>query len=220
MKPNKEWEILFAYALERLNAAKLPRTTWSFGGGTALMLRYNHRASKDIDIFFRDPQFLSAISPRINDASEEKIQEYSEHTRFTKINFTEGEIDFIVSPQLTNCRPALEDVCGTEVYVDSAVEIVAKKIHFRADDFKPRDVFDLAVVCSDQKDELLRNSFAFAPQAGVLQTRIEELEKTGILEQQLNNLAVAPGGEKFRGHEYALCRQFLNELAAKNLQSS
>jgi predicted nucleotidyltransferase component of viral defense system len=215
MKFNNEWEILFAYAIERLNTAKLSKNMWSFGGGTALMLRYNHRVSKDIDIFFRDPQLLTAISPRINDASEDKIQEYSEHTKFTKITFDEGEIDFIVSPQLTNCKPIFEEVCGVRVYIDSPVEIVAKKIHFRAEDFKPRDVFDLAVVCSDQKDELLQNTFAFAPQIAVLQTRTRELEKTGLLEQQLHNLVLAPGGEKFRGHEFEICQQFLSEVAQK-----
>lgn len=213
MNPCNEWEILFAYAIERLNAAKLPKNAWSFGGGTALMLRYNHRVSKDIDIFFRDPQLLASVSPRINDASEDKIQEYSEHTQFTKINFDEGEVDFIISPQLTNCRPALEEVCGTRVYVDSPVEIVAKKIHFRAEDFKPRDVFDLAVVCSDLKNELLQNSFAFAPQIGVLQTRISELEETGILEQQLHNLVLASDGEKYRGREFTVCHQFIGDLA-------
>jgi predicted nucleotidyltransferase component of viral defense system len=28
---------------------------WTFGGGTILMLRYDHRFSKDIDLFVPDP---------------------------------------------------------------------------------------------------------------------------------------------------------------------
>jgi hypothetical protein len=45
------WEILFKAAVKQLKAAKLPISSWTFGGGTALMLRFNHRQSKDIDIF-------------------------------------------------------------------------------------------------------------------------------------------------------------------------
>jgi hypothetical protein len=131
-------EKLFDYARERLSVARLPKNAWSFGGGTVLMLKYNHRFSKDIDIFFRDAQLLSAVSPRINDAAEENILDYAEHTRFTKIQFPDGEVDFIVSPQITNCRPQFEGILGEKVYVDSPVEIVAKKIRFRVDEFKPR----------------------------------------------------------------------------------
>jgi hypothetical protein len=112
MKTVEAWEKLFGYAVKRLTAANLPQNSWSFGGGTVLMLKYNHRYSKDIDIFFRDPQLLNAVSPRINDAAEDSILEYSEHTRFTKIQFAEGEVDFIVSPQITNCRPRFEEVLG------------------------------------------------------------------------------------------------------------
>lgn len=209
------WEKLFGYAMDRLSAAKLPKNSWSFGGGTVLMLKYNHRFSKDIDIFFRDPQLLSAVSPRVNDAAEENILDYAEHTRFTKIQFADGEVDFIVSPQITNCRPQFEDVLGTKVYVDSPVEIVAKKIRFRAEEFKPRDVFDLAVVYSFQKDGLLENAFSFAAQKEVLRVRIKALEESGQLEQALLSLDIAPGGEKYRGGELAVCRRFLKDTASK-----
>lgn len=215
MSKPKAWVKLFAYAIERLSAARLPKNAWSFGGGTVLMLKYNHRFSKDIDIFFRDAQLLSAVSPRINDASEENILDYAEHTRFTKIQFPDGEVDFIVSPQITNCHPQFEDVFGERVYVDSPVEIVAKKIRFRAEEFKPRDVFDLAVVYTMQKDGLLENVFSFAAQVETLRERIDALAESGQLEQALQSLAIAPGGEKYRGKELGACRQFLEDAADK-----
>ena len=34
---------------------------WTLGGGTALMLRHDHRLSRDIDVFLRDPQYLPAL---------------------------------------------------------------------------------------------------------------------------------------------------------------
>ena len=58
------WEILFAKALTLIDEIEKHGTKdpfWTFGGGTVLMLRYQHRKSKDIDIFVPDPS-LSAIS--------------------------------------------------------------------------------------------------------------------------------------------------------------
>jgi hypothetical protein len=213
MKGNDEWKTLFGYALERLTAAKIPETSWSFGGGTVLMLKFNHRMSKDIDIFFRDPQFLNAVSPRINDASEEKIQEYAEHTQFTKITFTAGEVDFIVAPQISNCKPFFEEVCGKKVCIDNPVEIIAKKINFRADEFKPRDIFDLAVVYHKQKDLLIQNSFAFESRLRELKKRIADLADSGLLKQGINFLTIAPAGEEYKDKAFAICQDFFKAVA-------
>ena len=38
---------------------------WTFGGGTVLMLRFDHRLSKDIDLFVPDPQYLGHVNPRL-----------------------------------------------------------------------------------------------------------------------------------------------------------
>lgn len=37
------------------------------GGGTVLMMRMHHRVSKDVDIFLHDVQWLSWLTPRLND---------------------------------------------------------------------------------------------------------------------------------------------------------
>ncbi|MDL2314461.1 nucleotidyl transferase AbiEii/AbiGii toxin family protein, partial [Desulfovibrio sp. OttesenSCG-928-C14] len=199
MKLNDEGKKLFGYAMERLAAADISREKWSFGGGTSLMLRYNHRESKDIDIFFRDPQLLSFVSPRINDAGEDKIKDYSEHTQFTRIVFSEGEIDFIVAPQLTQNFPELLDVEGFLVMVDSPVEVVAKKVHFRASEFKPRDIFDLAVVYTHMKTEMLGSAAIFFPHLDVLADKIEALVKAELLELYLDELnVISPEGQKIR----------------------
>ena len=55
------WQTLFARAMQLID--NLEQRTglapfWTFGGGTVLMLRYQHRRSKDIDIFVPDPQYL------------------------------------------------------------------------------------------------------------------------------------------------------------------
>jgi hypothetical protein len=45
------WKVLFRRALEIIDAAGASRARleWTFGGGTALMRRFQHRVSKDVD---------------------------------------------------------------------------------------------------------------------------------------------------------------------------
>lgn len=64
MTNTAEWTPLFKLALKILSKEKILKNQWSFGGGTALMTYYNHRRSRDIDIFFRDAQLLTRFSPQ------------------------------------------------------------------------------------------------------------------------------------------------------------
>ena len=89
------WKILFDRAIKQLDQAGIKKQHWSLGGGTVLRMYYNHRESKDIDIFFHDQQLLAYISPRTNDANEDYLLTYAEGSVFTKIIFPEGEVDFI-----------------------------------------------------------------------------------------------------------------------------
>ena len=55
------WQTLFSKALVLIDYVETRTGAslfWTFGGGTVLMLRHNHRQSKDIDIFIPDPQSL------------------------------------------------------------------------------------------------------------------------------------------------------------------
>lgn len=68
-----------------------------------------------IDIFFHDRQFLSFVSPRVNDGVESTLVNYTEQTNFTFLSFEEGEIDFIVAALRTGIKPFYKknhgDVC-------------------------------------------------------------------------------------------------------------
>lgn len=75
------WQTLFRRAVSIIKScekAGLPEPEWSFGGGTALMRRYRHRLSEDVDIFIGDPQYLTAFSPRLNDVAEGLTSNYAE----------------------------------------------------------------------------------------------------------------------------------------------
>ncbi len=144
----KEWEPLFERALTIVDAAavNLGEFTWSFGGGTALMLKYRHRVSKDIDIFLRDPQFIGHVSPRLSPAAEAVTDQYEEGGEWVKLRLPGGEIDFIGTGWLTTTPFQPEEVMGRVVNVETPAEIIAKKVRYRAHTFKARDLFDLATV--------------------------------------------------------------------------
>jgi hypothetical protein len=116
--PDGPWKILLGHALTLIDEiAEHGRSDpfWTFGGGTVLMLRYGHRLSKDIDIFVPDPQYLGFVNPRISDVASDITTEYEEHAQFVKLLLSEGEIDFVVSPNLTDPRIRSMDLarsCG------------------------------------------------------------------------------------------------------------
>lgn len=140
------WKKLFRRAVEQLREAAVDKSDWSFGGGTVLKLLFNHRESKDIDIFFRDRQLLSRVSRRLVDANENELIGYSETSSYIKLNFPEGQVDFIV----------------------------AKKIFYRYEDFTARDVFDLAFVFYKTSEKLVANAEKFRGKIKPLIKRIEK----------------------------------------------
>ena len=143
------WESLFKRAMRVLDSAVamgVPADDWSFGGGTVLMLKYRHRFSKDIDIFVSDPQYITSFSPRVNDRAEDDTRAYDEQHQYVKLYYPEGEVDFVAAPSLTSTPFAYETILGRQVKVETPLEIVGKKIHFRADQFQARDIYDLALV--------------------------------------------------------------------------
>lgn len=212
MLKNNTWEYLFENAMSCLKKSGLPQNFWCFGGGTVLMQKYNHRMSKDIDIFFRDPQLLSYISPRTNDAIEDILVDYSEQFNHTRLYFKEGEIDFIYAKQISDILPKKEKINGYEVYVDHPVEIIAKKIEYRGEEFKSRDVFDLALVYSKLKLTLLKNLHLDIQKIDAVRNRITILEKEGILEKELKSINLLPGAKNILGKEYSLCQMFLSDM--------
>ncbi len=80
--------------------------SWTFGGGTALMLQIDHRESFDVDIFLDDPQLLPYLNPKTQgyalDINPDGYE--SDGSRTLKIVFENvGEID--LCPQPAGNRP-------------------------------------------------------------------------------------------------------------------
>lgn len=65
-----DWARLFRVAcglIHQVNSKELIIDHWTFGSGTAMMLQIDHRESRDVDIFLRDPQLLSFLDPQKRD---------------------------------------------------------------------------------------------------------------------------------------------------------
>lgn len=157
--PGGAWEALFPRALVLIDEISrhggLSDPFWTFGGGTVLMFRYRHRLSKDIDIFVPDPQYLGFVTPRLSDAAGDLTADYVEMAgSFVKLQFEEGEIDFVAAPNLLDDAWEEWDIGGRIVKVETAAEIIAKKMYHRGDRATARDLFDLALVAEREPQEL------------------------------------------------------------------
>ena len=143
------WKILFESALRIIDSLEengYGKLDFRLGGGTVLMFRFDHRVSKDIDIFTHDAQALSYLSPRLNVVAEREAQDYEEQPNAVKLLLPDGDIDFIVAgPVIRDAPRACMTIAGRMIELDATAEILAKKLLYRADVFKARDVFDMCV---------------------------------------------------------------------------
>jgi hypothetical protein len=147
-----------ARALARLEAVGLGRDDWIWGGGTVLMLRYKHRLSRDIDLFINDVQYLSYLSPRLSDHVERDIQSYSEQANHLRLEYPEGEVDFLaVAPVFPDAQFDREHVDGIDgtLRLMTDKEILGQKLHYRAAAFAGRDLYDFVVVAANNPALLL-----------------------------------------------------------------
>ena len=160
--PAGAWQALFPRAWALLEEIRIhggiAEPFWTLGGGTVLMFRYRHRMSKDIDIFVPNPQYLGFVSPRLSDVAADLTSDYIEQSgSFIKLQFEEGEVDFVASPNLLDTSLAWEswEIDGRTVKVETAAEIIAKKMYHRGDRATARDLFDLSLVIEREPDSLL-----------------------------------------------------------------
>ena len=134
--PGGAWRALLPRALTLIDEIRvhggIADPFWTLGGGTVLMFRHRHRLSKDIDIFVSDPQYLG----------------------FVTLQFEEGEVDFVASPNLLGDAWETWEIDGHAIRVETAAEIIAKKMFHRGDRVTARDLFDLALVVEREPAQL------------------------------------------------------------------
>ena len=156
------WQELLTLAMQHLEGVGLTRSDWTWGGGTVLMLRHQHRLSWDIDLFLGDVQYLTYLSPRLNDEVGETVSRYTEQANHLRC-FVQGvgEIDYLTAQPVVDVKPERMEVDGHgPLQVMSDREILAQKIQYRGTRFTGRDLFDFAMITALRpellKDEKLR----------------------------------------------------------------
>lgn len=166
--PNGVWQQLLPHALRILEDIKAHGTNelfWTLGGGTVLMFRYAHRLSKDIDIFVPDPQYLGFVTPRLSDVAAE-----------------------VAAPNLTEYPYEFWEINGQEIRVETAVEIVAKKLWHRGDRATARDLFDLSLVIERESKQLLTATTLLQKNAKIFIEQIHSRQK--VLKLQFDEIDV------------------------------
>jgi hypothetical protein len=178
-----DWLKLFDIALHIIDRAQETmggKISWTIGGGTMLHELFAHRYSHDIDIFVNDPQVLLYITPRTNDVADQVCHagsNYIESSNFIKFVTPDGEIDFIVAPRLTTPHALERSIGSRQAMVETAAEILAKKLLYRAEQFTGRDIFDLAFLIENgEAAKLLAASNSYLPNLAMVMQRIETNE--------------------------------------------
>jgi predicted nucleotidyltransferase component of viral defense system len=190
--PSGVWEDLLLHALsiiEDIKSHGTPDPFWTFGGGTVLMFRYQHRLSKDIDIFVPDPQYLGFITPRLSDVAAAVSTDYVEdQSSYVKLIRPEGEIDFVASPNLTEAPFEMWNIGGQHIRVETAAEIVAKKLWHRGDRATARDLFDLSLVIEREPEALIKAAKFLRKNADLFTSQIAS--RASVLKAQFAEIDV------------------------------
>ena len=157
--PGGAWRALLPRALTLIDEIRvhggIADPFWTLGGGTVLMFRHRHRLSKDIDIFVSDPQYLGFVTPRLNNVAADMTADYTEQpSAWVKLQFEEGEVDFVASPNLLGDAWETWEIDGHAIRVETAAEIIAKKMFHRGDRVTARDLFYLALVVEREPAQL------------------------------------------------------------------
>jgi predicted nucleotidyltransferase component of viral defense system len=146
------------------------------GGGTVLMFRFQHRLSKDIDLFLHDVQWLSLLTPRLNDTTAAMVTDYVEQANIIKLIMPHGDIDFVAAAAVTDAAPIEKiEFMGRTFSLEQTEEILAKKLLFRAESLKPRDVFDLVTIAELDNASAVRAIDAAASKRDILKRRLEHM---------------------------------------------
>lgn len=180
--------------IQQVNDAKPIIDHWTLGGGTALMLRIDHRESRDIDIFVTDPQQLAFLDPTRRDFAFEvpPSAQSGDGAKFVKLTFADlGEIDFIAGIALTSPASTEETVQGEPLELETVGEIIAKKIHHRGSMITPRDIFDIAAAGEKHADAVVAE---LSKLKSAVNQAISALEKLNpeFVRQANSELAIRP----------------------------
>ena len=161
---------------------------WVFGGGTALSIfHFNHRKSFDIDIFVTEAQLFDFLNPKwfIDETTLFNDKDYrfdgSNHHLALKTK-DDIKVDFLLNEVVINMpiKNAILDL-DFDLHYESVEDIIAKKVKWRKEDNLARDIFDLAVALTKDRNilqSLLNSRFISFDDLEKLTNALDDLNTT------------------------------------------
>ena len=216
------WPELFDMAMaiiDQANAQGIGMNSWSFGGGTALMLQINHRESHDIDLFIEDAQYLPYLNPETQDYDLALApSDYeTDGTRALKIVFDGvGEIDFICCDPVTETPFTKAEIRGRTVRLETPAEILAKKVVFRGSHLQPRDMFDIAAVAQAIGADYVVEACSKFPDACREALRVTENMNPRLVDAVTEKLLVSEGFLGLQGRAQMIATEILTAAITRS----
>ena len=210
------WKQILASAVEILDDLErkgFPRLDIVMGGGTVLTFRFEHRLSRDIDFFMHDVQWITLLTPRLNDTTAAMVTEYVEQPNSIKLRLPHGDIDFVVAGGVTDAH-AVETLpfMNHTFPLEPTEEILAKKLFYRAAFFQPRDAFDMAAAIEFDRSAASKAVRAAASKVEIVSRRLDELAQ--MPPEKFERIQALDGGKHLIGQMIAKTREFINAEAA------
>ena len=212
------WEDLLQAALDLIDRANREHTIidgWTLGGGTALMLRIDHRESYDIDLFVDDPQVL----PYLRAAASETPFALGEPAyggdgaTHLKLAFDHvGEIDVIVAAPQTDRPSEPVELLGRTVELETVAEVIAKKVRYRGSSLQPRDVFDIAAALETKHAPSVKAALADMPERTRSAQEAANRLKDDATQTLIAQLQTRQRLEHLTGDALEIVRNTLNEI--------
>ena len=189
--------------------------SWSFGGGTAMMIQIDHRESHDVDLFLDDPQLLPYVEAAVAEMQFAlgEATYNGDGSGHLKIAFDGiGEIDFIVTGHITNAPTTDQEIEGRSVALETVPEIIAKKVRYRGSRIQPRDIFDIAAaVEAGQSDDILVALSTIPDYAAEAVARIEALSEDYV-STSIAQLALRENSKSLIDTAYGLTLNLLRKV--------
>ena len=133
------------------------------GGGTALVVRWHHRKTTDLDFFIQAGPYARLYANRL--AFQRDLEQATGTARRLDVRPASafilladgGEISVSTTPGFTENPRSDDTVRGTAIALETSEEILSRKIASRildANTFVPRDLYDIAVAKHHEPDAL------------------------------------------------------------------
>jgi hypothetical protein len=181
------------------------------------MLHSDHRLSKDIDAFINDPQYLGIMSPDVTDVWNCRTWDKAAH--YLKLEYAEGEIDFIVSGPLSDLATTFHEIDLTDlparrkitIEIEHPAEIALKKMHYRPTTLKSRDIFDIAVADSIDHEALVSNLKKISNRKKALIKRMRSIDRN-FLQAELAELDIRAGWNSQKSNCLETVRSLIEQI--------